>query len=47
MIRAYFPRDKEKILAIFELNVPRYFDPSEVDDFDRYLDQHGQDISHP
>jgi len=39
MIRPYQPTDQEHLLAIFKLNVPKYFDPKEVKDFEEYLAQ--------
>lgn len=40
MIRAYQLSDKPAVLKLFDLNTPKYFDPSERDDFIKYLDQH-------
>lgn len=38
MIRPYTNADKEQVVAIMQLNVPRYFDEAEVEDFIQYLD---------
>jgi len=40
MIRPYILKDKEKLLEIFELNTPKYFDRAEITDFRDYLEQH-------
>jgi ribosomal protein S18 acetylase RimI-like enzyme len=40
MIRAYKKTDKEKLLEVFKLNAPQYFDPKEVQDFDDYLENY-------
>lgn len=40
MIRPYTKADKEKLVALLQLNVPRYFDASEVNDFIQYLDNY-------
>jgi len=42
MIRQYKPTDKEKLLEIFKLNTPEYFDKKEVNDFEEYLEQKGE-----
>jgi len=42
MIRAYNQGDKEKLLEIFKLNTPTYFDKKETEDFKKYLEHHGQ-----
>ncbi|MCT4639464.1 MAG: GNAT family N-acetyltransferase [Bacteroidales bacterium] len=41
MIREYRVSDREELLDVFKLNIPKYFDPKEVDDFLEYLDDHG------
>lgn len=41
MIRSYQPGDKERLLSIFQLNTPQYFDPKETVDFENYLEQNG------
>ena len=40
MIRAYKSSDKDELIALLKLNVPKYFDESEEKDFFDYLDQH-------
>ena len=40
MIRAFQSTDREKLIEIFKLNVPKYFDPKEVHEFAKYLDHH-------
>src|SRR5690554_4517448 len=39
MIRPFKPADKSELLKIFRLNTPKYFDESEIDDFEKYLAQ--------
>jgi len=39
-IRAYTIQDKNKVLAIFQLNVPTHFAEREVKDLSDYLDRH-------
>lgn len=39
MIRPYKPSDKESLLKIFSLNMPKYFDTNEINDFEDYLEQ--------
>jgi len=39
-IRRYTPRDRQKVLAVFRLNVPDFFDVREVRDLEEYLDRH-------
>ena len=36
-IRPYKPTDKDSLVHIFKNNVPKYFDPSEINDFKNYL----------
>ena len=38
MIRKYTPADKLKLIDIFKLNIPSYFDPSELTDFTDFLE---------
>lgn len=40
VIRSYKLADKEELVEIFKLNTPQYFDPKEVYDFKKYLQQH-------
>jgi ribosomal protein S18 acetylase RimI-like enzyme len=42
MIRAYAASDKQKLLGIFKLNVPRYFAASELTDLDTYLEREAE-----
>ncbi|MEM5563772.1 MULTISPECIES: GNAT family N-acetyltransferase [Psychroserpens] len=39
MIRPYKPTDKEQLLKVFNLNVPKFFDKNETNDFLEYLEQ--------
>lgn len=39
MIRAYNPGDKEEVLKLLRLNIPRFFAPSEEADLVKYLDE--------
>ncbi|GGI56150.1 GNAT family N-acetyltransferase [Winogradskyella haliclonae] len=39
MIRPYIPEDKESLLKIFKLNIPKYFDTNELNDFKEYLEK--------
>jgi len=39
MIRKYLQEDKEKVLDIFDLNVPKFFDPTEKVELDDYLEK--------
>ena len=41
MIRPYNLADKEPLLNIFKLNIPKYFDPIEINEFVNYLDIKG------
>ena len=43
MIRPYQKTDKPALLALLQLNIPEYFDPSELADYKEYLDQHKED----
>jgi len=38
-IRPYQASDKDTLLTIFSKNVPKYFDPKERHDFEKYLDE--------
>ena len=40
MIRPYHPSDKQPLLEILKLNVPKYFDQKEVAEFEKYLKEH-------
>ncbi|NLU91490.1 GNAT family N-acetyltransferase [Chitinophaga sp. Ak27] len=40
MIRPFKPIDEDTLIDIFQLNVPRYFDPKEIEDFRQYLARH-------
>jgi len=40
MIRPYHKSDKSQLLALLNLNIPRFFAPSEVADFADYLENH-------
>ena len=42
MIRPYRSIDKEDLLKVFRLNVPKFFDKKEITDFEKYLDQNGE-----
>lgn len=42
MIRPYKLEDKESLLKIFNLNTPKYFDKSEIHDFQKYLAQNSE-----
>lgn len=39
MIRPYRTADKKSLLKIFNFNTPTYFDESELNDFEEYLEQ--------
>ena len=41
MIRPYKAEDKKSLLELFKLNVPKYFHPREVKDFEEYLQEYG------
>lgn len=43
MIRPYKIDDKEEVIALLRLNIPRYFHESEEDDFRTYLENHVED----
>lgn len=43
MIRPYQTTDREELLALLQLNIPKYFAPSEAADFVEYLDLHRED----
>ena len=40
MIRKYIPSDKEKLLKVFQANVPTFFDPKETRLLSDYLDRY-------
>ena len=40
MIRPYTKSDKTRLIEIFNLNTPKYFDPKEVNDFEENLQEH-------
>jgi ribosomal protein S18 acetylase RimI-like enzyme len=39
-IRKYTPRDRQRVLDIFRLNIPDFFDIREVRDLEDYLERH-------
>jgi len=39
MIRPYKYTDRKELVEIFKLNIPAYFDPKELTDFEEYLEQ--------
>lgn len=39
MIRPYKTSDKTELIEVFNLNVPKYFDPKEQKDLIEYLEQ--------
>lgn len=41
MIQLFRPEDQTRLVEIFKLNVPKYFDKKEIKDFERYLGQNG------
>jgi ribosomal protein S18 acetylase RimI-like enzyme len=43
-IRHYEAADREACIDIFESNTPRYFDPLELEDFNRWLDGKDRNI---
>ncbi|MBR9922358.1 MAG: GNAT family N-acetyltransferase [Bacteroidetes bacterium] len=40
MIRQYSRADKEQLTALLRRNIPEYFHPGELKDYDEYLDLH-------
>ena len=40
MIRPFKNTDRKKLLEIFKLNTPKYFNPNELNDFKEYLKGH-------
>ena len=40
-IRPFKNSDRKRLIEIFALNTPAYFNPIEQKDFEEYLDQHG------
>lgn len=43
MIRPYKSKDKDKLIELIRLNIPKYFAPSEEKDFIDYLDDYLED----
>lgn len=43
-IRKYQKEDRVACIAIFNSNLPKYFDPSELADFETWLDGHDQGV---
>ena len=43
MIRPYTSKDKQELLALLKLNIPKYFAAAEESDFREYLEQHVED----
>lgn len=43
MIKPYYPEHKDKLLQILRGNIPKYFAPSEEQDFSNYLDHERED----
>lgn len=43
-IREYRPEDRQACIAMFRSNLPKYFDPSELADFETWLDGHDQGV---
>ncbi|MDH7445867.1 GNAT family N-acetyltransferase [Aquimarina sp. 2201CG14-23] len=41
MIRPYTLSDRKQLVDIFILNTPKYFDQKEIQDFEAYLELHG------
>jgi ribosomal protein S18 acetylase RimI-like enzyme len=41
MLRPFESSDEEILINIFKLNVPKYFDPKELNDFKKYLKSNG------
>ena len=44
LIRPFNFTDKDQLIDIFRLNVPKYFAPEEVHDFEQYLNDHSDPI---
>lgn len=40
MIRPYLKKDKNALIELLNLNIPQFFDESEVSDFIEYLEKH-------
>lgn len=38
-IRSYKPEDRARLIEVFNLNVPKHFDPKEVKDLEGYLNE--------
>lgn len=43
MIREYSHKDKSRVIELLQLNTPKFFDSSEENDFDYYLDNELED----
>lgn len=43
MIREYSYKDKSRVIELLQLNTPKFFDSSEENDFDYYLDNELED----
>lgn len=43
MIRAYSEKDKIKVIGLLKKNTPKYFDPSEEPELEKYLDNQMED----
>ncbi len=43
MLHPYNPSRKLELIQLFKTNVPKFFDPSEVHDFETYLEDNGSD----
>lgn len=41
-IRTYIESDRQKLLEIFRMNTPKYFDPIEIKDYESYLDENAE-----
>ncbi len=42
IIRPYTYQDKPELVALLQLNIPKYFAPSEAADYEEYLEQHAE-----
>ena len=40
MIRPYKQQDKQELFKVFYLNTPKYFDRTEANDFEKFLQQY-------
>ncbi|TBW29944.1 GNAT family N-acetyltransferase [Gramella sp. KN1008] len=43
MIRPYIPEDRSAVKDLLKRNIPKYFDPSEEKEFEKYLDEERED----